>query len=61
MTWNVVRAGAFVAAGMGLSGMPLGGHVSAQEAPAGDESVPTFSRDVAPIFYGKCIRYSFTG
>ena len=55
MTWNVVRAGAFVAAGMGLSGMPLGGHVSAQEAPAGDESVPTFSRDVAPIFYGKCI------
>ncbi len=56
MICNVIRAGACVAAvGIWLSGTPLGGHLSAQEAPAGDQSVPTFSRDVAPIFYEKCI------
>ena len=51
MTCNVIRAGAFVAAGFWLGGTPLG----AQEAPDGNASVPTFSRDVAPIFYAKCI------
>ena len=56
MIYNAIRAGAFVAAvGMWLGGAPLTGHLSAQETPAGDETVPTFSRDVAPIFYEKCI------
>ena len=56
MICNVIRVGALAAAiGMWLSGTPLGGHLSAQEAPAGDGNVPTFSRDVAPIFYEKCV------
>ena len=56
MNCNVIRAGAFVAAvGMGLGGSPLVGYLNAQEASAGSASAPTFSRDVAPIFYGKCI------
>lgn len=56
MICNVMRAGAFVAAvGIWLGGSPLGGHLSAREAPAGNASAPTFSRDVAPIFYAKCI------
>ncbi len=56
MICNVIRAGVFVAAvGIWLGGSPLSGHPSAQEAPADNAGVPTFSRDVAPIFYGKCI------
>ena len=56
MICNVIRAGALVAAVAGwLGGTPLGGNLSAQEAPAGDASVRTFSRDVAPIFYEKCV------
>ena len=56
MICNAIRAGAFVAAvGIWLGGTPLGAHPSAQEAPGGDAGAPTFSRDVAPIFYAKCI------
>lgn len=56
MNWTVVRAGAFAAAvGIWLGGSPLVGHLNAQEAAGGNANAPTFSRDVAPIFYGKCI------
>lgn len=56
MICNVIRAGAFVAAvGIWLGGTPFGGHLSAQEAAGGNASAPTFSRDVAPIFYARCI------
>ncbi len=51
-----IRAGAFVAAvGIWLGGSPLAGHLNAQEAPGGNASIPTFSRDVAPIFFAKCV------
>lgn len=49
MTRNSIRAGVFVAAVALALGVPLGGSALAQE------SGPTFSKDVAPIFYEKCI------
>ena len=49
MNRNVFYAGFFCAAVALMVGAPLGGQALAQE------SGPTFSRDVAPIFYEKCI------
>ena len=53
---NAIRVGVLVTAvGVWLGGAPFGGQLLAQEAPGGQESGPTFSKDVAPIFYEKCI------
>lgn len=55
MTRNAIRAGVFVTAvSLGLGGAPLAARPSAQTAPGGGAGGPTFSRDVAPIFYAKC-------
>ena len=55
MTRNAIRAGVFVAAvGLWLGGAPGAARPSAQTAPGGGAGGPTFSRDVAPIFYAKC-------
>lgn len=55
MTRNAIRAGVFVTAvSLGLGGEPLAARPSAQTAPGGGAGGPTFSRDVAPIFYAKC-------
>ena len=56
MSRNAIRAGVlFAAVTVWLGGAPFGGQLLAQEAPGGLESGPTFSKDVAPIFYEKCI------
>ena len=56
MSRNAIRTGVFIAAvTVWLGGAPFGGQLLAQEAPGGLESGPTFSKDVAPIFYEKCI------
>ena len=56
MSRNAMRTGVFIAAvAVWLGGAPFGGQLLAQEAPGGLESGPTFSKDVAPIFYEKCI------
>lgn len=55
MTRNAIRAGVFVTAvSLWLGGAPLAARPSAQAAPGGNAGGPTFSRDVAPIFYAKC-------
>ena len=55
MTRNAIRAGVFVTAvSLWLGGAPLAARPSAQAAPGGGAGGPTFSRDVAPIFYAKC-------
>lgn len=55
MTRNAICAGVFVTAvSLWLGGAPLAARPSAQTAPGGSADGPTFSRDVAPIFYAKC-------
>lgn len=55
MTRNAIRAGVFVTAvSLWLGGAPLAARPSAQTTPGGGAAGPTFSRDVAPIFYTKC-------
>lgn len=56
MSRNAIRGGVFVFAVLvWLAGAPFSGSLLAQEAPGGQENGPTFSKDVAPIFYEKCI------
>jgi len=56
MTRDLIRRGAFVAVlGAWLGAATVPGNIAAQDVFLQRESGPTFSKDVAPIFYDKCV------
>jgi hypothetical protein len=57
MNRNAIRRRTFfTTVGMCLASLTFAGQLMAQNFVSAQENSPTFSKDVAPIFYAKCVR-----